>query len=89
MKLPCSRLASNMHCIMRLCCILDSSTGLEDPSYVNVASYVLAVVVYLDNDPAVVKEYVVGSGTFGSSQSYAIPKFIVEDPSGLVNNVIC
>jgi hypothetical protein len=48
--------------------IFVSSTGLDDPSNVNEASYVLLVVVYLDSEPAVVKEYVVGSGVLGSSQ---------------------
>ena len=69
--------------------MFDSSTGLVEPSYLKVASKVLFVVVYLANAPAVVKEYVFGSGVLGSSQSYAIPKLIVDSPSGLVNNVIC
>ena len=70
-------------------CIFDSSIGLDEPSNVNVESYVDPVVVYLANAPAVVSAYVLGSGTLGSSQSYAIPKLIVAVPSGLVNNDIC
>ena len=48
---------------------LVSNTGLVEPSNLNVASYVLFVVVYLANEPAVVKEYVFGFGVLGSSQS--------------------
>ena len=69
--------------------IFVSKTGLDDPPNVNEVSYVLLVVVYLANAPAVVKAYVVGSGVLGSSQLYATPKFKLDSPSGLVNNDTC
>ena len=70
-------------------CMFVSSTGLLDPSNVKVELYSPPVVVYRNNAPAVVSGYVTGLATPGSSQSNAMPKFIVEVPSGLVNNDRC
>jgi len=70
-------------------CTLVSSTGLVVPSNVKAELYVPPVVVYRSNTPAVVSGYVTGLGTVGLSQSNAIPKFIVEEPSGLVKSDRC
>ena len=68
-------------------CTFVSNTGLVVPSNVKVELYCPPVVVYRNNAPAVVRGYVTGLAMLGSSQSKAMPKFIVEAPSGLVNNV--
>jgi hypothetical protein len=66
-------------------CKFVSNIGLDEPPKVNEESYVPSVVVYLNTASAVSNGYVVGTGIFGLSQSKAIPKLIVDCPSGLVN----